>query len=1463
MTRKTYFSCCFFDFFYDFGYNWIEDFYYVFITFMKKAFRILILWGIVALFGIMPNNYSRVEAAKNSVPAYYYANYKFIDDWIEIWDLFRTIKSRYELGLSVDNSMFAELYTHFANSFPQLTQYYKTTYEKCLLLAEDLSKWYSDYSMEALMWNACYKRLSSAASSINSSYTVHTSCKINPNGWMAPLTVTFDARGSSDPSIETIPSENYYWYYRDTKWNDVPIWEWQVITHTFEDAGTYWVHLVVRSSNVDEGILDWEQDIQVVVSPKAANIVVYANTRRMTKNSPIKIWTSEWEKWVIFDGSATMPREKREIKSHTWTIRNPWWSVLYTETNNWSPSYMKPIVLRDNGKYAVTLTTRDNENNTVSETFEIYISDPVSVIRQTPSEWNTSTTMTFDGSASYSIKSRLSTYAWEIFNEDWEKVEMSQWKKINRIFTKPWNYLVRLIVTTSDALQNEDIKEIFIDSTTPTPQFVVTPTSKRKYPSEFTLDASNSTDIDVLRWEDSLEYSRKFSTENYKIISTEDDNRRIVVQFDDVGLHTVELKVTDKYGKHAEISKTIQVQSTLRPEIEAIPGAITRWKEMQFKATVNKPDAISTYMWNFWDWKTTDSQYATDIIHIYWQRWVYPVTLTVYDKAWNFNTVTERVFIWEIEFPIAAYRIKDSRWFYVQASEECKIEGTDVPQLAYPVDRYASITINPSISVNTQGNSKWLIYVFEPESLIGDNKATITSTLTHKFSQVGCHYVDLTVQDSNIWKQDKTRIWFSVRNALPKVNNVTLSFPQYSDNSAPIGFSYSTTTSSTNKTVFDCGSWTSNNITVKVTAVEPSDSDWTISRLRFYYYNIDDPDRILDTKETWITNPYVYFSLPRRWGEYKFWVMIYDNDGWMIDSEEYLWSNPSIYLPSCSDSETPTVTLKLSSQNIEIWDTVTYSVVSRIVANNQDFDTDRTFYYDFTWDGKRDLVTKKDKVEYTFMEAYEGWVKPRAAVEYRWKLWTSDWPNPAVIYVRNGIKPILLYNSIGNTVIFRDLSIWVFQQRQLCFEVNECKLWNTKYQKTHIVTVTKELEQASVWPSTVITENDSFLQKYSDYWTHNVSIYLKNKYWVEVKTWFVVKTLNNSENWRIAPGINMITIPETTFNNSNPEIFLSKAMNNTVLMYINNDTWEECYVDMDTDKDSDWDGQKDNDMDVLCNKMAKIVYQPNYEVIWRIYFKNNWQLTFKNFYVQFEGYVLELDDEKLAIYKDITTLMNWIEDSSIENVNLKDSLNTLRNHLSDITVVTPTVIAINEQIAGWWIRLSQKQKDLLDSILDRLSNADTIISVWMSEYETSKVEILSLVPKKSNIRSSVEEWFANFEEETLPDKKAEILTNIFNMIKKDGWFDSSDMSQSMEPSFCSIVEYYGLSLYTDICTSNNNSDSKYNNLAWDTWSAGGWMKTRLKIVLFVLVGGLLAMWWIILFFSIKAKLSSTDDEDEW
>jgi PKD repeat protein len=84
---------------------------------------------------------------------------------------------------------------------------------------------------------------------------------------------------------------------------------------------------------------------------------------------------------------------------------------------------------------------------------------------------------------------------------------------------------------------------------------------------------------------------------------------------------------------------------------------------MQFKSTINEiPNPISEYSWSFWDGRTNASEHLEKTDHVYSQKWIYTVTLTVYDMQWNSNTVTEKVFIWEIEYPIAAYRVKDSRW---------------------------------------------------------------------------------------------------------------------------------------------------------------------------------------------------------------------------------------------------------------------------------------------------------------------------------------------------------------------------------------------------------------------------------------------------------------------------------------------------------------------------------------------------------------------------------------------------------------------------------------------------------------------------------------------------------------------------------------------------------------------------------------------------------------------------------
>lgn len=225
--------------------------------------------------------------------------------------------------------------------------------------------------------------------------------------------------------------------------------------------------------------------------------------------------------------------------------------------------------------------------------------------------------------------------------------------------------------------------------------------------------------------------------------------------------------------------------------------------------------------------------------------------------------------------------------------------------------------------------------------------------------------------------------WNIANNKQPKFESFSLSIPGYSDDK-----------------MYNCNTYS--NIIVKASVLNPTIENGVISKLLFYYYNVDDPTRILDFKEVLVNKPYVFFSIPKRWLEYKFWVKLYDNNGWMIDSEELLSGNPSLYLPSCyDDPDVPTVTLRLSATDINVWDSVRYAVVSRFWLDKWDLGKSLQVYYDFTWDWTWDLVTWNNIVDYTFEEPFIYWVSPRVAVEYRWKLWMWD---GAKIYVGKYIE---------------------------------------------------------------------------------------------------------------------------------------------------------------------------------------------------------------------------------------------------------------------------------------------------------------------------------------------------------------------------------------------------------------------------------------------------------------------------
>lgn len=349
-----------------------------------------------------------------------------------------------------------------------------------------------------------------------------------------------------------------------------------------------------------------------------------------------------------------------------------------------------------------------------------------------------------------------------------------------------------------------------------------------------------------------------------------------------------------------------------------------------------------------------------------------------------------------------------------------------------------------------------------------------------------------------------------------------------------------------------------------------------------------------------ILKPFLYCMI---WFILAFVLMYFLNNTKKMDKEMVI------------DKDVPIVELQVSTNDIYVWEEVEYSIISRVESDNEAFGDNRTFYYDFEWDWVWDLITKKDTVTYTFIETYEDWVEPIVAVEFRWKLWEAVWNK---IYVKEWLKPILMYNSIWNTVIFKDMSRWTLIERDICFEEDECELWNSRFKTTD--SVTNNIETIDKWTVTPITQNDAFIFNYNNYWEHNISIYEKDKYWNEKKQNYVVNTSQDTNHWKIASWLNIITIPEIYFNEGKPEIFLSSVMKNTLLMYINNENRKTCYVDTNIAIDTDSDWKSENDMDIFCNELAKIHYDSNYEnVTWRIYYTSvNNEIESKDFYVYIE-----------------------------------------------------------------------------------------------------------------------------------------------------------------------------------------------------------------------------------------------------
>lgn len=148
----------------------------------------------------------------------YAANYGISQTWDNIMTNFITIQATRRRGDQVPATVFQSLTTDFNAIFPRLPQRnnYRIVYNTCIAQSQKLSQVYTAIDFDVFM-DQCHGPLNTIMKEINANFTIKAQIKATPNSGSAPLTVTLDARSTTDPSNDTIPSQNFYRYYKNAQ----------------------------------------------------------------------------------------------------------------------------------------------------------------------------------------------------------------------------------------------------------------------------------------------------------------------------------------------------------------------------------------------------------------------------------------------------------------------------------------------------------------------------------------------------------------------------------------------------------------------------------------------------------------------------------------------------------------------------------------------------------------------------------------------------------------------------------------------------------------------------------------------------------------------------------------------------------------------------------------------------------------------------------------------------------------------------------------------------------------------------------------------------------------------------------------------------------------------------------------------------------------------------------------------
>lgn len=1344
------------------------------------------------------------------IPTEYLPNSHINSAWTSILNTLTELQAYKKTGNDVPASMFASLNANFKTAFQYFPSNpsYNVIYKQCDITTAKLAKQvnYDDYN---IFISKCFDPLSNILRDIQTNFTVTSNIKANPRAGQVPLSVTFDASSSIDPSKETIPSENFFWYYTDTDKQDVIIGKGPIVNHTFTKPGNYVIHSTVRSINNLKGYFDADQTIIISAQPTDTKINILANGTKLDENNPTKLSLSEGTDGVVLDASSSTTAVGKKLVSYTRNITS---NDGFNRTSNGegAPGAFT-LKLGNKWTYKVTLTATDNTNTTTSKSFQIILSDPVSKIKANPSAWSTSTQFAFDGDTSYSVSSKINLYRWDVYDADSNVLITSQDKNLRYQFTKPGIYTVKLTISDEQGLSDSSQMKITVESTAPVAQFATEATSKRSEPSEFILDATNSFDYDVLNSNDKLSYSRWFSDPDNTIVSEQSsDQKQIKVQFNTKGTHKVKLKVTDSFGKSSEITKDIVITSSLRPVITVNPIAAPRGSKIDFSATSNK-SAVS-YVWDFGDGNTRTLQ-SPSISHIFDKVGVYKVSLTVTSNEGERNTVSTLVYIGENNAPIWVYDILGPTNQLMLPSDTCSGVA------AFSIPRYQTVTIDSSKSVDTKGQRNNVKTLFKPQN----DDVFNTSQLRYRFGEIGCQFVDMIVEDKEELTADKKRLWFKVKNGLPKLNNITIAFPQYQNDVWIWLFQYNAPKDPSFEQ-FDP-------LVVRVSMEGWMDLDGSISYIAWYYYKPEDPERLLDIKITPGNSSSVNFAISREAWEYTFGAKIVDNDWGEVTSEGIIGKGPSIFIkPKGNDSiDIPLVSLKADIVNTNVGDEVTFTVNSRVLSNRPDFKANRIIKYDFDGDGVDDLTTKDDIVKYVYTSpTAEGRLfKPKAKVIYREKVGVG-YAEP--ITVKKWLKPNFLVASYDKKVLIRDVSYGTDDKTKIeyCMDKNNCN-------------------------KNTLRDGKTFTYEYDSYGSKTIVLTATDAYGNTVKTEKTIELKAPEKRLYIS----LLSTPDNKQIDNGFSIDVGKSLDNQIIIYPQYFGSGKCYLDTNL-----VDGDDDNDLE--CNKLHTLqVKSIGSKVYYKLWYENAKELTSKIITVN-------LIDNQIVVVEQYKEVANEIS-SMIEKYsnkkgyeNLITILQNLAQSLGDKEKTTEYLIDLDNETKAttFW----KETLDEIKSITDELANAGFRATQGLSEYERTKAEVLAYA--NPTLEAKLIGLFDKIE--TTSDKNqiysylSELLT-LYAQEVSAGTVDQADYAV-IKDQVCKIVsikEIPGtkctngeIQVTTPETVNNNTSKTS----ADDSGTDGG--SSVLKWILWIIWISVLIFWALVVIFAIKARMDRAKADSE-